>query len=444
MNNIINYKHFNKYNTLMAEFNDEVQVIKALNDTIKYFSINIDVFNNCKAIEYNESNIRNYIDCLQCLEYNNLDKFIDHIVCEYVTDQYVFLDKIYNYEIVQDRINECCFDYRNNINSKKLKYIVKYVKIVKLHCCGSLRNEDIVDLMDLNYINICGNKFITIDGLKKLKNLIHLNMNDLITDKCLQLLPQLTHIDLNENITKKGLKYLPNLTYLHCRMNDKIRNNSLVKLKKLTDLNLGCRTTYNIDDDGLKQLNNLTHLNLEDNIDISDKGISNLINLKELHLAFDNDKKTNINITNDGLIKLTNLNVLSIYDAPNITDYGFKHLINLTELNINFNQTITDEVFIYLPKLKILNVCETNITDNGIEHLTDLIELSCNDKITNKCLIKLVNIQQLVLYDNGNVTHKALNLLPYLNCLSIYDHNNISKIKKHKLSNVNNIKIYRW
>ena len=103
----------------------------------------------------------------------------------------LLLDKLVNFSIIVQKIKETCENYQWKSNNQ-LQYISQYIIIEKLNLCENKRitDESIKKLTNIHTLNLCENKRITDEGIKKLTNIHTLNLI------------------YNENITDEGIKNL--------------------------------------------------------------------------------------------------------------------------------------------------------------------------------------------------------------------------------------------
>lgn len=152
-----------------------------------------------------------------------------------------------------------------------------------------------------------------------------------------------------------------------------ITDNDICQLKKLEELHLN--HIFDITNNAIKDLIHLEKLNLSCqwiSQKISDQGIMNLTKLTHLNIEFMKNNTLN-KITNNGLKNLTKLTHLNLRSNDVITDDGIKDLINLTHLNLRENNNITDHGICNLKNLIYINLCHNNkITFSGLKDLPNL------------------------------------------------------------------------
>ena len=315
---MVDYKQFNKYHTLLQDYSED-QVIETINEYLKVIP-ELDykkvIFTNDYVItgakhHAKDSVLRTYIDTFQLLEYNELNNFIDYIIKEYIINKKQLLEVIYNYDIINERLNDYCS--KNAISKDMLKYIINCnFELVKLRLDKDITDNDIID----------------VSNKTKLPNLTHLDLycNTNISNNIISKLTNLTILDLgrNNNISYSSIKKLTKLTSLHLNRNKNFSDTNISKLTNLTSLDLGWNTE--LTNDCISKLINLTSLNLGSNNNITDDGISKLINLRILIL------RSNYKISENGINKLTNLNTLVGHNFR-ITNYEINKSIKLIDIN---------------------------------------------------------------------------------------------------------------
>lgn len=113
----------------------------------------------------------------------------------------------------------------------------------KIRIGPNIRDEDLVDLTELIYLDLGNNPYITDTGLRHKPNLrfLKLGVNSQITIESLYSLFDLIYLDLgfNQNITDEGLQYKPLLQYFNIGSNTLITPISLQDKSNLLYLNLG-------------------------------------------------------------------------------------------------------------------------------------------------------------------------------------------------------------
>lgn len=275
------------------------------------------------------------------------------------------------------------------------KDIIRLISIIYLGCFSgnyelNLKYSGLTDkqLHEFPYVRfltgLTPNEMITNGGIKKLTNLISLDLssNYEITDDGIKGLTNLTRLKLDRNrITDEGIKGLTKLTSLELCEVRNITNKGINYLPNL--INLGLSFYSRITDDGIKMFTNLISLKLERNYEITDNGIMELRNLTSLDLTGNNK------ITNKGVKELTKLISLNLTGNNKITNDILKSLVNLTSLNLSENNMITNSGIKYLVNLTSLDLSMNNmITDAGIKNLVNLTSLYLwgNDTITNVLL----------------------------------------------------------
>lgn len=236
---------------------------------------------------------------------------------------------------------------------------------------SNLTQLKILKIRDMNKNKYWGEKKITNDALKNMKELERLDIsgNPNITDDALFRLTKLKVLKINRNnkITDKGLLPL-NLEELYYKKNRKITTKgvyNMSRLRRLEPCTSGkvCMTRglfeqlKNLDMSRIKQLNKIDTNNITN---------EDLLKLKGLEMLNLNDNRT---ITNDTLSKIINIKQLSLQKNNIITNDGIRTLKELRMLNIRGNKKILPEILYELPNLKKIEINEHQYNDRTIREL---------------------------------------------------------------------------
>lgn len=155
-------------------------------------------------------------------------------------------------------------------------------------CPKTIGNDILSSLPSLTYLNLTGNRVITVEGLLSMKNLksLFLASGHCLTDGCLS---QLTSLEV-----------------LHLRCDFRITGSFADEMTNLQELTLHQYTIF--EEENIRKLTNLTLLDLEESeLVISDATLFPLTNLTSLNLG---DRSTGITPTS--LMRLTRLTTLTI------------------------------------------------------------------------------------------------------------------------------------
>jgi Leucine-rich repeat (LRR) protein len=241
-----------------------------------------------------------------------------------------------------------------------------------------------------------------------------------LTDGILKRFVSLQHLQLGMygqtcRLTDASVSSLVNLTSLAFHYCHTVTNKSLMRLTKLTTLDISS-SRNDITDIGIKGLNRLTQLDLCDNNLITNHGLRGLSNLTSLGISY------NSSITDYAIGRLTNLRVLDLYENSTITDEGIKGLVALTSLNLGGH------------------LCK--VTDVGIVGLVNLISLSLynNSKITDRPLQGLFYLAILSLGANHNITNDGISNLTQLTSLDVTFNTKISDAGVIGLTNLTSLR----
>jgi hypothetical protein len=251
---------------------------------------------------------------------------------------------------------------------------------------GTITNEEIMCLTNLEELKLDKNKLVTDFGLKTLKKLTYLKLSwneAKITNGAFKKFDNLMTLNLNSFSWQNWFSD-PNFKINY--FNDKC----LDHCPNLTNLSLRC--TNVITDKGLKKLNKLVRLDICNNYTITNYGIKHMISLKELNADI------NSNIGSDGVINLVNLEILTLFDNKEMTNEGLVNLVNLTELDLGDQWEIDDDGISHLKKLTKLSLSFNDvITDAAISNLPELTSLNlfCNHKISEECVAKIPKLKHL-------------------------------------------------
>jgi len=247
-----------------------------------------------------------------------------------------------------------------------------------------------------------------------------------VTDAGLRHLSKLTSLEelylRGERMSDDGLAYLralPRLEYL-CLFGSHFTDRGMVHIKAIPSLRILSfhQGLCQITDVGMVQISEMPKLQilcLHEMKNITDDGLAHLSKLRSL-------KKLNIGgsqVTDRGLAYLSQIKTLEHLDLPQrqkgITDKGLAYLgtlPNLKYLSISrthFNdpkmnkEYYTDKGLAELAKCRLLeelNIGSIGITDDGIDHI-----------------LKLKNMEKLMLFGCDNVTDKGLTKLTALKSL---------------------------
>src|SRR5690606_16061886 len=126
---------------------------------------------NFRDITYDRHNISNYINLVLYFQYDISEKFIFHIIKEYVLNKPSLSDKISKFKIIVDKIetfSEMWYWQSNEQLSNISKYVA--VKTVDLCYSNNVTNDGIKDLTNIHTLKLNWNKTITDEGIKNLTN----------------------------------------------------------------------------------------------------------------------------------------------------------------------------------------------------------------------------------------------------------------------------------
>ncbi|CAF0842023.1 unnamed protein product [Brachionus calyciflorus] len=380
---------------------------------------------------------------------------------------------------------------KNEITSLKPSIFskVKYITHLKLNDnkINSLKNGFIKDLIQLNYIDLSGNRLLKIQkNAFKMKS-SNLETINLSRNKIFKIDPKsfcdhvnLTVLNLHSNELKSFsndlLDGLANLNELNLSGNkfqttrEEILLNNLASLEKLDlssnefncvpkienlpnlkELNLSNNLIQTLDDDnsfvGLNELK-ILKLNLNDLKQVSRNCFNGLISIDQLDLSQNNIETLPIDLFSE-CINLRKLdlasNNISIFEAD-----CFKGLDKLTKLNFNNNsiEIIKDNYFTNLKSLQKLNLANNainNLEENCFKNLKNLLRLELNvnrlkqlaQGIFSKC--KVIDYLDLSSNDFDELPVEALKNLP--NVRELYFENNlIQDLKASSFSGCANLK----
>lgn len=281
-------------------------------------------------------------------------------------------------------------------------FIYPHLTILDCLNTNDVRDVNLQSLTNLKKLSICGNIYITDNGISLLTDLTDLNLYR------------------NEKITDNALLNLTNLMILNLQKATEITGKYMLSLKKLKDLSLseGSKITGEI----VSKLSNLTRLSIIQHINIKDQDIMFLTNLEFLDLCY------NHKITGTGLSNLTKLVGLSLGETfgvyTQIKNSDLLPLSNLTFLCLNFNINITNEGVSLLTNLTNLDLgCNSVIKNDGISSLTKLetLILRLNEMLTDDALLLLTNLTNIDLSNNRKITINGISHLINLQTVTYSD-----------------------
>lgn len=268
----------------------------------------------------------------------------------------------------------------------------------------------------LQELNLSGNNISEIKGLEKSERLKKLNLswNNIDEIKELENLKQLQKIDLSgNNITEiKGFECLTHLQAIDLSCNAITEIEGLTNCLYLIDLNLSLNDISEIK--AIDNLVNLLHLNLAENKINEIKGLKNPTQLYSLDLSSNEIAEIN------GLESLEQLRILDLSENTITEIKGLEKLQHLTELNLSSNKISEIEGLGPAKKLANLNLCGNNIDEiKGLEKFEHLDTLLLNTNNIRQlspvgCLKKL---KKLELYENKIVSLAELEFIEQLDQL---------------------------
>jgi Leucine-rich repeat (LRR) protein len=154
-----------------------------------------------------------------------------------------------------------------------------------------------------------------------------------------------------------------------------VKDEELINVTLLENLELLTITKKSITDDGIKYISKLKKLRILtiNEAQLTDRGmeyIGQLENLEELNIS-------DTQVTDEGLKHLRNLKKLEelVLDNTNITGEGFQYINELPNLRVLVvSPKVKGENLRYLGKMKLelLNIAENAIDDRAIPYLTKL------------------------------------------------------------------------
>ncbi|KAL9656519.1 hypothetical protein ABK040_005281 [Willaertia magna] len=279
------------------------------------------------------------------------------------------------------------------------------------------------------YFTSCKIKDSYLDHLINLEELTFNNCKE-ITGECLQHFDKLTSLtDISSFLDDDVAEYIEGLTKLkHLKIFTYSLSFNSYFLRNLINLETLDITLQDFDKEDLNLLINLKELSISGlDLNLSDDEnnncFNNLINLVKLNV---NCLTT---FTGKCLLNLTNLVKLFIEGTP-VKDQYLINLKNLKELNINYCKNIEGTCLQNMIGLQVLEASNTNLEDNYLKQLRSLISLdlyvSVCKHITGECLLKLTNLEELIINNNENINENYFFNLTNLKTLEISKCKNIT------------------
>ncbi|TKJ24983.1 MAG: hypothetical protein CEE42_09190 [Promethearchaeota archaeon Loki_b31] len=288
-------------------------------------------------------------------------------------------------------------EYKVQLKKSSLIDSTELFKTLNITHQGISNINDIIgleNLLDLQVLNLVGNKITETKGLESFSNLKVLKLN-------------------GNNITEiKGLENLFNLQELYLYYNKITEIKGLDNLSNLQELYL----TYNniTEIKGLDNLSNLQELYLSHNNITEIKGLDNLSNLQELYLSY--NKIAEIK----GLITLSNLQILDLSYNKIDEIRGMSNLNKLTQLRL-----LGNPIFKWAIK-------HFKIKSNGeVENIPELVKYCQRDEKEKDEVVQYKKDQQLK-YDQ---TIQYIKNLP-----SIYYEIDFEELKTKTKMEINELK----
>ena len=188
----------------------------------------------------------------------------------------------------------------------------------------------------------------------------------------------------------------------------------------------------------LPSCKSLQFLKIDSCRDEIDYNIISLPNIKTLHVRY------RFNMPNAFLCTFINLEELCLVWCNSITDDVFAYIPKLERLYLRCNNTISNNMFRYLSNLRLLHIEDETITDDAFMYLSNLETLNITLKHTtmnNRNRFKedgfkyLVNLKDLTIYHScgdlydcmcvKHFTSNVFTMLPKLKSLNLYRCNHL-------------------
>jgi hypothetical protein len=284
------FEHIGFYRALVEETQNKEESREAIMSYVKNKSIGDIFIQDMDKIKYTPENIQSYMDAYLSLNINGIDNFIEHIANDYIIKQKILLQEICHYEPIQEYIRTYLSEYiPRYTDDETIIYINKHITIKTLNV--PLFNAEITDLgisslTEITSLNILNSKLVTDKSVSNL-NLTRLSASYTnITDYTYYRLVNLTYLDVGGEsfISDECLSTLVNLTYLDISCNKQLSDKALINLTNLRILSI---YDTHITDLGISSLTNLERL-------ITNKLITNIQCLPNLRIL---DAGFNIHIT---------------------------------------------------------------------------------------------------------------------------------------------------
>jgi hypothetical protein len=376
-NECINFEDCGLYTRMMEETKNENDCKSVI---MEYTRINnvTDIFSTpMKDIVYTPDNIQRYLDAYLLLDIQSIDKFVSHIIYDYVFVKCILLEVICHYEIIKIYIQKI-------LDQMKVGFFDVDVPEHIIPCNVPLTDNNLIYInkhFHITHLNAYNNSNISDFSVSKLTHLTHLIPNQRISDYSVCFLTNLTClVDCceykQENITDLSVSKLLNLTHLYTSK-QRITDISISKLTKLVTLHMSnCSSPITID--AICSLPNLTtlvaphnrningkiasctqlvHLNIDGRYLTDHKILLSLINLEHLVISYYmyNDELV-LNLKNLKSLILSSINMIpidvyNIYRNPYNIDRTmvtrFPHLPIKIELRDSFNYAIVSCDHVY-------------------------------------------------------------------------------------------------
>lgn len=374
--------------------------------------------------EYNTNSLHNFKN-LQTLSCENnyviTDKTIQNLTS--LTE----LDQSYNPNFTDEGIHAL-------VNLKKLicKRTHRFSGWVAKGVCGRFTDKSPSVLQNLTYLD-CGENAFTDVGISLLKQLVTLKCGkNRFSDDAISGLPNLRHLYCDDNFefTDSAILNLTQLETLYCGQYSNFTDIGISKLVLLKKLSLDM--THKITNDGIKNCTLLEYLNVGQN-NITDDALQNMSNLIELHASIYCHAQGGFAygyLTDKCLQYVPNLKHLVC--SGYFTNEAIMKLQSLRVLSCSRNRQLTDDVLYRLPQLEELYTGLSIFSNNGISSLRNLKKLACPSEITDECIIKLTNLEELYCDRCDSLTDNIFEYLPNLRslkCNMTFTDKGMSKLK---------------